>query len=95
MYDKDLQFQLIFFFAYGILFGGLSPSIFYSFLFIVVYEFYVFHMSKNFPPIVRELDRILLNVVYIGGWILGRCLMLNETGLETTWDEYLRFEKYD
>lgn len=86
MYDTDIEFQLMFFFAYGILFGGISKNIFSSLVFIVIYEFYVFHMSRFFPPNVKVIDRVLLNVVYIFGWILGRVLMINQTGLEEVVD---------
>lgn len=92
MYDKDIPFQLIFFLTFGILFGGIAMNLFFSLLFIVIYEFYVFHISRMFPPKVREIDRILLNLIYIFGWILGRCLMLNETGFEEIFENYLRFE---
>lgn len=95
MYDKDLHFQFIFFLAFGVLFGGIAINLFYSIIFIVIYEFYIFHISRLFPPKVREIDRVLLNVVYIAGWIFGRCLMLNETGFECIWDDYLRFDKFE
>lgn len=93
MYEKDFPFQLLFFFMYGVMFGGIAKNILYSILFIIVYEFYVFNSTRFFPPNVREVDRVLLNIVYIGGWIIGRCLMLNETGLECIWDDYLRFDR--
>lgn len=86
MYDTDIEFQLMFFFAYGVLFGGLCKHILPSLIFIVLYEFYVFHMSQFFPPNIKAIDRVLLNVVYIFGWILGRVLILNETGLEEVVD---------
>lgn len=86
MYDTDVEFQLITFFAYGILFGGISRNIIFSLIFIVIYEFYVFHISRFFPPNVKSIDRILLNLVYIFGWILGRFLMLNESGFEEVVD---------
>jgi len=82
MYDKDLEFQLIFFFACGLLFGGLFNHIIYTLIFIAIYEFYVFHITRFFPPKSKAIDRVLLNVVYIFGWILGHSLMLNESGLE-------------
>lgn len=91
MYDKDMPFQLVFFFAYGLLFGGLS-NLYLSIAFIIVYEFFIFHISRFYPPKVKEVDRFLLNLVYIFGWIFGRCMMLNETGFEDLFEKYLRFE---
>jgi hypothetical protein len=82
MYHTDIGFQAILFFAFGILFGGMLKHLFFSLIFIFFYEFYVFHISRFYPPSVRELDRILLNVIYIFGWILGHILMFNKTGVE-------------
>lgn len=95
MTDNNLPFNIIFFFTYGVLIGSISQNILYSILFIIIYEFYLFHITRFFPPKVREIDRIILNIIYIGGWILGHCLMLNETGLEKIFDGYLRFDHYD
>lgn len=82
MYNSNIEFQIILFLMYGILFGGICKNILIPFIFIVIYEFYIFHITRFFPPKVRELDRFLINIVYIFGWILGRILMLNETGFE-------------
>lgn len=90
MYNTDIEFQFIFFLASGLLFGGISRSLILSLIFIIVYEFYIFHISRFYPPKVRAIDRVLFNVAYIFGWILGRILMLNETGLEDIAD---RFDK--
>lgn len=67
---------------YGILFGGIFKNLFFPFLFIVIYEFFIFHITSLYPPEVKELDRFLINIVYVFGIILGRILMLNETGFE-------------
>lgn len=88
MYDNDVEFQSILFLAYGILIGGISNSLFFILVFIVLYEFYVFHISRMFPPNVKNLDRVLLNVMFIFGWIIGRILMLNETGIEDIIDYF-------
>lgn len=88
MYDTDIDFQLIFFFASGVIFGGLARSIFFTIALIIIYEYYVFHVSRFYPPNVKTLDRILLNVIYIFGWVLGRALMLNESGFEEVSDSF-------
>lgn len=85
-----MHFQFILFFVYGILFGGISRCLFYSIIFIIVYEYYVFNVSNFFPPLVSVVDRTLLNSIYIFGWILSRCLLLNETGLEEIVSYFIR-----
>lgn len=85
-YDTNIEFQIVSFLAYGVLFGGISKSLFFVILFCVVYEFYVFHISRFYPPEVKDLDRVILNLIFIFGWIVGRFLMLNESGLEDVID---------
>lgn len=92
MYDTDLEFQSIFFLAYGILFGGLSSSLLVTMVFLLLYEYYVFQVSQFYPPGVKYFDRIFVNIIFIFGWILGRVLILNETGFEEISDA-LWFEK--
>lgn len=82
MYHTDTDFQALFFLAGGILSGGISSSLFISVLLLIIYEFYIFHISRFYPPAVKEFDRFLFNLLYIFGWIIGRILMLNETGFE-------------
>ena len=82
MHNKDIEFQIIASLASGLLFGGLSKTILFTILFVLVFEFFVFHSSKFYPPIVKGEDRVLINLVFFLGWIVGRVLMLNETGLE-------------
>ena len=91
MYNTDLEFQSIFFLCYGILFGGISGSLLLTILLIIIYEYYVFHVSNFYQPKVREYDRIFVNLIFLLGWILGRVLLLNETGFEDIF-ENLRFE---
>ena len=91
MYNTDLEFQSIFFLCSGILFGGISGSLLLTILLIIIYEYYVFHVSNFYPQKVREYDRIFVNLIFLLGWILGRVLLLNETGFEDIF-ENLRFE---
>ena len=86
MYDKDIEFQIVTSLATGLLFGGLSKTILFTILFVVVFEFVVFHSSKFYPPVVKEEDRFIINLVFFLGWIIGRVLMLNETGFEDAVD---------
>lgn len=82
MYDTNIEFQCVFFLAYGILFGGISSSLFITIIFVLIYEFYVYHISQFYPPSVQAFDRVLVNIIFFYGWIIGRWLMLNETGIE-------------
>ena len=82
MYDKDIEFQIITSLASGLLFGGISRTILFTVIFVLVFEFVVFYSSRFYPPKVKDEDRILINLVFFLGWIVGRVLMLNETGLE-------------
>ena len=95
MYDTDIEFQIISFLTYGILFGGLSKSLLFVIFFTIVYEFYVFHVSRFYPPEVKSFDRILLNLIFIFGWIVGRFLMLNESGIEEIVDLFNQTNNYD
>lgn len=90
MYHKDVEFQTILFLAYGLLFGGISPSLLFTLFFIMVYEFYVYHISSLYPPQVSKVDRVFINVIFLFGWIMGRILMLNETGFEDTIQYFLQ-----
>ena len=44
-------FQIISAFILGLLFGPLSLGIFYSLLFIFIYEFFLFYYTKNYPGV--------------------------------------------
>lgn len=82
MYHKDVELQIVSSLAMGILFGALSKTILFSLLFIVFFEFLVFHYTSAYPPTVRSEDRFLINLVFVLGWVIGRVLLLNETGFE-------------
>uniref|UniRef100_A0A6C0BCE0 Uncharacterized protein n=1 Tax=viral metagenome TaxID=1070528 RepID=A0A6C0BCE0_9ZZZZ len=80
--QDNIEFQIISSFASGILFGGLSRSIFFTILFVLAFEFCVIHYSRFYPPEVMTYERVIVNIFFLLGWILGRILMLNETGFE-------------
>lgn len=82
MYNKDVELQIVSSLAMGILFGALTKTILFSLLFIVFFEFLVFNYTSAHPPVVKSQERFLINLVFILGWIIGRVLILNETGFE-------------
>ena len=89
MHQIDLEFQIITSLASGLLCGGLSKTILFTILCVIVFEFVIFHSSKFFPPVVKGVDRVLINLAFFLGWILGRVLMLDENGFEEV-VEYFR-----
>lgn len=86
MYNSNIELQCVFFLTYGILFGGISSSLFVTVMFVIIYEFYVYNISMAYPPAVRSIDRVFLNIVFFFGWVVGRLLMLNESGFEIVAD---------
>lgn len=82
MYHKDIELQIVSSLAMGILFGALTKTILFSLLFILFFEFAVFHYTQVYPPSVRSEDRFLINLIFLLGWVIGRVLILNETGFE-------------
>jgi hypothetical protein len=86
MYNTDVEFQIIFSLSYGLLFGGVSTQIFSTILLCIIFEFYVFHVSKFYPPSIKLEDRILLNIIFILGWVIGKILIQNKTGMEDVFE---------
>lgn len=82
MYGTNVEFQIVSFLVYGLLFGGISSNLFFILLYCIFYEYFIFHISMFFPPKVKSLERVLLNLIFILGWVLGRYLMLNQSGFE-------------
>ena len=74
--------QIIFGFVFGLLFGPLSYGMSYNFLFIIIYEIVLFYFTQNFSSTTKIETRIICNISALYGWILGRSLFLEETGLE-------------
>lgn len=85
-YKEDIEFQVILSLAMGFLFAPLAYRFEYSFAFIVAFEIYVFLVTEIYAPSVRALDRILINLFFIFGWVLSRIAFNNETGFE----DYMR-----
>lgn len=75
-------FQIVSAFALGLLFGPLSWGIGYNIFFIIIYEILLFYFTKNFPGVYKIQTRIIANLAGLYGWVLGRTLLINETGLE-------------
>lgn len=88
MGSKDnFEFQVVASLASGLLFGPFSHNILTTIIFVIIYEFAMFHYTEYYPPKVRALDRVVVNLFFFFGWCLGRILMRNETGFDGFWED--------
>jgi len=87
---EDIEFQIIFSLALGLLLGQFSWGLFYTFLFIVFYEIYVITITSLYPPSCKILDRLNINLFFIFGFIISRICFKNETGFEEIRDTWNR-----
>lgn len=76
------EFQAILGLASGLFLGVYSPSIFVTILFVIFFEYYIFACSVLSPPGCAAEDRILINVIFLFGWVFSKFLFVRETGLE-------------
>ncbi len=74
--------QIVFSFAIGLLFGPISWGLAYFIAFIIIYEIIVFYITSGLSPKWRFLARLGINAAAILGWIIGRWLVLGNTGFE-------------
>ncbi len=74
--------EIVISFAYGLIFGSFSYGLIWLIVFIIVYEVYVFYVTKDVPERWRFLARVGINAAALLGWILGRWLILDKTGFE-------------
>jgi len=81
-HTEDIEFQIIFSFVLGIIFAPLSYGIEYTFAFVVLFEIYVFCITSMYPPSVKGIDRININLFFFFGWVLGRIFVCEECGLD-------------
>ncbi|CAH6418262.1 Hypothetical protein POVN_LOCUS32 [uncultured virus] len=75
-------FRLVFAFVWGLLMGPLSSGFIYTFIMIILLEFYAAWATSMEHPQWRFVSVVAINLAGIAGWVLGRWLILGETGLE-------------
>ena len=75
-------FQILSAFILGLLFGPISWGLYYSIAFFIIYELLLFYLTKDYPGVYKFQTRFFANVFAIFGWIIGRFLLLGETGFE-------------
>ena len=76
------EYQLITGLATGLFLGMMSLGLFWTFLFIVLYEMFVVSFSILYPPEVIFEERLIINLIFIFGWVVSRFLFLRESGFE-------------
>ena len=87
---EDIEFQVIFSLALGLLFGQFSYGLFYTFIFIILYEIYVMSITYTYPPSCKFFDRLNINLFFIFGFVISRICFCNETGFEEVRDTWNR-----
>ena len=87
---EDIEFQIIFSLALGLLLGQFSWGLFYTFLFVVFYEIYVCAITNVYPPSCKVLDRLNINLFFIFGFIISRIVFNDETGFEEVCNTFNR-----
>lgn len=79
---ENLPFQFISSIAMGLFFGAFASSIFFTFMFVVIFEIICFTW-KTFDRMDEYiLERIFINLIFFIGWVISRKLYLNESGFE-------------
>ncbi len=78
----NIEFQYILGLSTGMFFGAFSSSIFITFLYIVFFEIVIFQLATYEIMSTFMLERTLINVLFLFGWVLSRIFYLRETGFE-------------
>lgn len=82
-----LEFQIVFSLFYGLVIGLFSYSLLTMFASILFFEYVTYAWTTIYPPADALEDRVLMNTIFIFGWVISRYLFLRETGFETCIDE--------
>lgn len=87
---STLTFQLLSAIIAGLMFGLFSYGLFWTFLYIVAFEYFIYSSSQLKNEEYFSSERLLINVVFIFSWVLSRYLYLGETGFEGSIDALYR-----
>ena len=82
-YTTDLN-QIALGFVLGLLFGGFSSGLIWFIIYVILFEIYIYYITRELDTEWKLLSRIGINCATLIGWILGRWLVLNKTGFEFT-----------
>jgi hypothetical protein len=85
-YTENIEYQMGISFILGFLFAPFSWGISYTLYFVIIFEVYVFLITANYPPQVKGIDRVLINLFFFVGWFISRIIFCNETGCEEALD---------
>ncbi len=76
------EFEAIFGLASGIFLGMLSYQLFFTFVYIFIFEYFILCWSilkyDEFPGV----DRIFINLVFLFGWIFSKVIYNGDSGVE-------------
>ena len=75
-----LEFQIVLSFIWGYCSGPMSMGIEYALIMMFITEIIIFSITEN--SLYKTEARILINIFYFSGWILGRWLYTKKTGFE-------------
>lgn len=70
-------FQYIFSFTFGLAFGAVSLGLAWMIAFIIGYEILYMALTQGEYPYWRLYVRIVVNLISLIGWSLGRWIYLN------------------
>lgn len=79
---SNALFEAILGLAMGLFLGVYSHGLFMTLIFTIFFEYYVFVSGEIKGNPSETGDRILINVVYLFGWVLSKFLFVRETGFE-------------
>ena len=85
-YTENIEYQMFFSFLLGFLFAPFSWGLSYTLYFVIIFEIYVFLITANYPPQVKCMDRVLINLFFFLGWFISRIIFIEETGCEEAID---------
>ena len=83
MEKSNLLFESMLALALGLFLAVYTSGLFTFLIFTVFFEYYVFASSELNGIENSSSERVLINVVYLFGWVVGRFLLIRETGFET------------
>jgi hypothetical protein len=84
---KNFLFQCVLGVAMGLFLGVYSRGLFMTILFTVFFEYYVFAYGEIMNDPCNLDERLIINLLYLFGWVLSKTLFLRESGFEPLIDD--------
>jgi hypothetical protein len=89
-FRSDFEFQVIFSFALGLLLAPFSWGLIFTILYVIFYEVYVILVTASYPPSIKMMDRVVINLFFIFGWVISRIIYCDESGFEPCFDYFFK-----